>query len=498
LTSNGEPAAIGTNHLADGVGFMANAPGNLRALVASAPALQRSVRTAWFEHLLSTDPLISDNLSDFAITWINEGLVSELALAALEENSDLQTVAARTGVRDLLESAMEASELGAGGDDQQVEPMRSSYLRTSLIELLEDGPTLAAIEAVLPALWDALPPESDAWLESRFRTTVGEAALSAATLLCVDQDPDIVVLDLNSTVDDGEAQSWILERSAGGMGFLESLHERMVVDGRSFLRLVRSALLPGDLQRSDEDLTALLEHASDDEHPVWAAVSAYRGGRNGGEKARALGLLRRSLAEVGIPPVHTTVAAIIGRIARPGTSRATDEATGMLLGEWRRAEEHLGLELGVRAWQRRGLLLLKASGATLPGRGDDAGQLDAIASLLWPRGWRLRAEGLASYAPYERRLPCAPDLVLAHLEQAEARIEVTDADALQKITGQLADVGSCRVFAATGKGRELAQLVAAAATTPVDIGDIIAFARLSEYQGVDGGLVAHLDIREVL
>jgi len=498
LTSQGDPAAIGTSHLADGIGFTAEAPSNLRELVSSSPAVERSTRTAWFEHLLNTNPLISANLSEFAITWLNEGLVSELALMALEDGSSLQTVAARLSVRGLVESAVKASELGTGGEDQQVEPMRTSYLRTSLIELLEDAPTLAAIEGTLPALWSPLPPESDVWLESRFRTTVGEAALSAATLLCPDQDPDIVVLDLDSTVDDGGAQSWILERSAGGMGFLESLHERMVVDGRAFLRLVRSALLPGDLQRSDEDLTTLLAHASDARHPVWSAVASYREGQNGSDKARALALLRRTLAEVGIPPVHTTVAAIIGRIARPGTSRATDEATGMLLGEWRRAEDHLGIELGVRAWQHRGLLLLKAAGSTLPGRGDDAGQLDAISSLLWPRGWRLRADGLASYTPYERRLPCAPDLVLAHLEQAEARIEVTDADTVQKIAAQLADVGSCRIFAATGKGRELAQVVAAAATTPVDIGDIIAFPRLSEYQGVDGGLVAHLDIREML
>lgn len=498
LEQEGKPVAIGTRHLADGMGFSMVAPDDLGTLVASTPAVERSTRTAWFEHLLSNDPQVSANLSDFAITWLNEGLVSELALAALESGSDLAGVAAERNVRDLLQAAINASELGAGGDDQQAEPMRSSYLRTSLMELLDDKRTLAAIKVALPALWSPLPTEAEHWLEARFRTTLGEAALSAATLLCPDQDPDIVVLDLESTVADGEAQSWILERSAGGMGFLESLHERMVVDGRAFLRLVRSALLPGDLQRSDEDLTMLLEHASDADHRVWQAVAAYRDVQSGGEKAQALGVLRRSLAEAGIPPVHTTVAAIVGRIARPGTSHVTDEATGMLLGEWRRAEDHLGIELGVRAWQRRGLSLLGASGISLPGRSESAAQLDAIASLLWPRGWRLRADGLASYTPYERRLPCAPDLVLAHLERAEVRIDVTEKDALESIVRQLADVGACRVFASTGRGRELAQLVAAAATTPVDIGDIIAFPRLGEYQGVNGGLVAHLDIREVL
>lgn len=498
LEQEGKPVAIGTNHLADGLGFTIWAPDDLRNLVASNPAVERSARTAWFEHLLSTDSHVSANLSDFAITWLNEGLISELALAALESDTAIAGVAAERSVRDLLQAAMNASELGAGGDDQQAEPMRSSYLRTSLMELLDDKATLAAIEVALPALWSPLPTEAEHWLEARFRTTVGEAALSAATLLCTDQDPDIVVLDLESKVADGEAQSWILERSAGGMGFLESLHERMVVDGRAFLRLVRSALLPGDLQRSDEDLTMLLAQASNADHPVWQAVASYRDGQTGGEKAQALGVLRQGLAEVGIPPVHTTVAAIVGRIARPGTSHVTDEATGMLLGEWRRSEDRLGIEISVRAWQRRGLSLLDASGISLPGRGDSAAQLDAIASLLWPRGWRLRADALASYTPYERRLPCAPDLVLAHLESAEVRINVTDKDALDKIVHQLVHVGACRVFAATGSGRDLAQLVAAAATTPVDIGDIIAFPRLGEYQGVDGGLVAHLDIREVL
>lgn len=498
LTDSGAPVALGASQLADGVSLAISAPDDLRALAASLPHVDRSVRTAWFEHRLSSDPVVSATLSTFAITWINENLVSELALAALDAGSDLESAASARSVRALLEAAIAASNMGPGDDEGEVESLRSSNLQKALVELLDDRVTLAAIERTLPDLWNPLPEAAELWLAERFRTTVGEAALSAATMLCPDQDPDVIALDLHASVAAGEASTWILERSGGGMGFLESLHERMVVDGRAFLRLVRSALLPGDLQRSDEDLTVLLARAGDTDHPVWRAVAAYRAGSAGDVKARALAALRRSLADEGIPPVHTTVAAIIGRLARPGTSRATDEITGMLLGEWRRAEDHLGIELGVRAWQRRGLQLLQSAGASLPGRSDAASQRDAIASLLWPRGWRLRADGLMSYTPFEERLPAVPDLVLAHLEGAETRVDVADPDALQKVAARLAQVGSCSVFGGTGSGRALAQLVAAAATTPVDIGDIIGFPRLSEYQGVDGGLVAHLDIREVL
>lgn len=498
LTDSGAPVALGTSQLLDGISLAISAPEALRALATSLPPVNRAARTAWFEHRLSSDPVISANLSAFAITWINENLVSELALAALDAGSDLESAASARSTRALLEAAVAASDIGAGVDDGAFEPLRSNNLQKSLVELLDDRVTLAAIERTLPDLWNPLPAEVELWLAERFRTTVGEAALTAATMLCPDQDPDVVALDMHASVAEGEATTWILERSAGGMGFLESLHERMVVDGRAFLRLVRSALLPGDLQRSDEDLTVLLARASDADHPVWRAVADYRAGGTGDVKARALATLRRSLADEGIPPVHTTVAAIIGRLARPGTSRATDEITGMLLGEWRRAEDHLGIELGVRAWQRRGLQLLQSAGASLPGRSDAASQRDAIASLLWPRGWRPRADGLASYTPFEERLPAAPDLVLAHLEAAETRVDVADPDALQKITARLAQVGSCSVFGGTGSGRPLAQIIAAASTTPIDVGDIIAFPRLSEYQGVDGGLIAHLDIREVL
>jgi hypothetical protein len=497
LSENGSPVAIGTSQHTDGFTFTVAAPADLGAIVRSAPAVERAARTAWFEHCLSTHPQVSTHLSSFAVSWVNEGIVSELALAALNEETGLEQAASKRNLRDLLVAALEASDLGTASEDQDAEPLRSSYLRTSVIELLEDRDTLTAIENILPALWSPLDADAEPWLKDRYRTTVGEAALSAATLLCPDQDPDVVVLDLDAARGDG-GESWILERSAGGMGFLESLHERMVVDGRAFLRLVRSALLPGDLQRSDEDLSVLLEHASEPDHPVWCAVDAYREGQSGNDKAHALGVLRRSLADAGIPPVHTTVAAIIGRLARPGTSRETDTIAGMLLGGWRTAEEQLGIELGLRTWQRQGLRLLEGSGRVLPGRSDDVSQRDAISSLLWPRGWRLRSDGLASYTPFERRLPSAPDLVLAHLESAEQRVDITDPDALSKISVQLAQIGSCRVFGATGSGRDLAQIVATAATTPVDIGDIIAFPRLSEYQGVDGGLIAHLDIREVL
>jgi len=498
LVEDGAPTALGTSQTVDGLGFSIVAPKDLRKVARTVRSVERAARTAWFEHQLASDPLVSTNLSEFAINWINEGIVSQLALGALADGVGLEVAAEKTNVRELLLAAIATSDLGAGDEDQQGEPLRSSYLQAALRELADDHATLTAIEGLLPALWSPLPPAAEEWLQSRFRATVGEAALSAATMLCPDQDPDVVVLDLAPTVGIGDQESWILERSGGGMGFLESLHERMVVDGRAFLRLVRSALLPGDLQRSDEDLSVLLDQAGDADHPVWTAVESYRRGQSGDEKARALRMLRRSLADAGIPPVHTTVAAIIGRISRPGTSRATDEIAGMLLTEWRKAEDALGIELSARAWQRHGYQLLRNTGASLPGRSDEASQRDAIASLLWPRGWRLRSDGLASYTPFEQRLPSAPDLVLAHLETVEARVDVTDPTVVDKIATQLAKTGSCRVFAATGNGRKLAQVVAAAATTPVDIGDIITFPRLNEYQGVDGGLIAHLDIREVL
>lgn len=498
LTAAGAPVALGTRFLADGVSFAVDVPDDLRQLGASVPPVERSLRNAWFEHLLGSDARISASLSDFAVSWIHEALVGELALTALEEGVELATVADRRGAAELLRAAMKASEFGADGDDEEAEPIRSSFLRTALLELLDDPPTLAAIEEALPALWSPLPLEATDWLESRFRATVGEAALSAATLLCPDQSPDMIVLDTEAAVVDAEGQAWLLERSAGGMGFLESLHERMTVDGRAFLRLFRATLLPGDLHRVDEDLTMLLEHSTDAGHPVWTAVDAYRSALSGSGKAQALMRLRTSLAQVGVPPVHATVAALVGRIARPGTSRATDELAAFLVHEWRRAEDQLGIELGARVWQRRGLRLLQAGGNALPGRKDESAQLDAIASLLWPRGWRLRADGLASYTPFEQRLPCVPDLVLAHLDRSDVRVEVGDSDALQKVAENLAATGSCRIFAETGSSRRLAELVAAAATLAVDIGDIIAFPRLSEYQGVDGGIVAHLDIREVL
>lgn len=498
LTDGDESVAIGTGQRVDGMSLSLEIPPGLRDLAAGVPVVERAVRTSWFEHRLAGDERIGAALSDFAVAWLNENLVSELALTSLEAGSSLEEAASGCSMRDLLRAAIDASELGQGGDDQQGEPQRSSYLRSALDDLLDDAQTLAAIESILPELWRPLPIEAEEWLRERFRATVGEAALSAATLLCPDQDPDVLVLDLGGPQRDASGGAWLLERHSGGMGFLESLHERMVVDGRAFLRLVRSTLLPGDLQRSDEDLGTLLSHAAEPDHPVWQAVMGYRQARTGSEKARALARLRSGLASCGIPPVHSTVAAIVGRIARPGTSAETDAATGLLLEEWRAAEAALGIELSVRAWKRRGADLLAVNGMALPGRSDSASQQDAIASLLWPRGWRLRSDGIASYSPYEQRLPAVPELVVSHLDTVESRVDVADPEAMTQIATHLADIGACRVFAATGRSRELAQLVAAVATMPIDIGDIIAFPRLSEYQGVDGGLVAHLDIREML
>jgi hypothetical protein len=132
---------------------------------------------------------------------------------------------------------------------------------------------------------------------------------------------------------------------------------------------------------------------------------------------------------------------------RPNTSSATDAALRTLLADRFELEQRLGIEVSTRTWA------FIASGATTHdaalaiGSGPDAQQrrIDIILSLLWPTGWRVRADALQSWNPFAVLPDPLPELLRTIAPVVAPMVSIQDSDVEQRIRELLAANDQVRV-----------------------------------------------------
>lgn len=491
LRRNGESVAVGTRFLADAVAVHVAIPDDVLALAAATPEMERATRSSWFAHRIQTDERLLGTANIFQLQWIHDAVLATIAQDVVEHDQTVDQVLEASSGSELvlrgLDLVLEASDAEEGSPD--------SRLRDGLADLVASGGFADAVHDVAQDLTAAIAPPMQSWLERRFHTTVVTAALAAAELVASEHSSGECVADIAPHVgSDGEPTSWLTERSPGGAGFLEQVRIEVEEDPRRFARVVRSLLMPGPDARVDRDLRTLLTTSSVAE--VWAALEAFRRTAAPRQRRVALEELRQRMRRSGLAPTAETVSGVIARVGRPGTDRDSDEAARELATGWVDAETRLGFELDLRVWAGLGRRLLERRGMRLPGPADARAQLDAALSVLWPRGWQREADRLSVWNPFEAHLPTYPSMVLQAMSGADPHVRVPGQDVLQLVRRRLRQSGTCRVAADRGAERELASLLLALSTSPIDVGGLFAYARVADVSVTGTEHVVSVELRD--
>jgi hypothetical protein len=505
MDAAGVHVAIGAVYDVDAVRFDFGLP----SAFAQSPAGLRGLRSAFLAHVMKTDQVLLTHANVFQIDWLHEALEIMLVRAAVEAGSDLPAAFERIGPRlvDELVGTMEVMfqrvDLVAGPGEGGQPPAR---LKKRLTTLLEVDAVRDRIALLAPVLWQEVDADFQVWLRARMLATLGQAAAVAARQLCPEHDPEGLLVDVEPGVDDaGErrvGQVWLSERSIGGGGLIEALASRLRRDPLRFSRLMRKALQPSPTEVVDHQMRRLAHALADGENVLRSAVTRFRTAESQDGRVAALASLRAAMADVGVPPEHAVVAAVVNRLLRPGTSAATDAAVLLLVDRWEAEEVRLGVEIEMRTWA----FLSSASSDYDAGlAGLDAGtggrerRLDALRSLLWPRGWRLRAEGLNSWNPFaELPLP-VPEAVRDALQASggAVTVDVTDPDAEAASRGHLARDGVVLLVAGPGDSSDLATCIVSLTATPVDTDFLQLHPRTSDIEVVEGVTTVRLELTEL-
>lgn len=494
----GKPVALGSTYDVDGLQVRVALPDSIHVPDDILPGM----RSAWFKHVLMSDAGLLETLNIFRIDWLHQCLEAMLLTKAVREACSVAE--AYEGVRDSfadeLDETLNAMFRGSGVIES--ESVTLTLMGKRLKEALSRESVIARLDTLAPQYWEPDPELFASWLRERTLSTIGHAMLSAARQICPEHDPEGVIVDIEPGFDGDDrlrnGEIWLTESSIGGGGFIEALAARVRPDPRRFFRLIMRATQPSSYELVDSHLRRVIQLIN--HNPSWACLmNEFRAATDQATRVRTLNQIRDALRQAGIYGAEqSVVSALSNRVLRPGSNSATDSALGALLTEWQDEESRLGVEIPPRTWAylMRTRIDLDPGLVLVAGAGERE-RMDAIQSLLWPRGWQLRAEELQAWHPFAHNLPPAPDLLRAITTAGRPPILLTS-DIGPQVRKVLAEFGSTQVLATPHQAPDLADLLVDLSINPVVTEYLNVYPRVVEIgHQANGDVIVALELAEV-
>jgi hypothetical protein len=494
----GQPAALGSSFDVDGLRIRVNLPAD----IAVPDDLLPGLRSAWFKHVLLTDDELLGFLNSFRIDWLHQCLEAMLLTTAISEESTIAEAYAsiHDSFDDRLDETLDA--MFRASSVIESESAALSRMGARLKEALKNPAIASRLDALAPQYWSPEPTAFNRWLRERTLSTLGHATLAAARQICPEHDPEGIIVDVEPGYDAAGkprvGEIWLSESSIGGGGFIEALAARVRPDPRRLLRLILRATQPSTYELVDSHLQRVIDLTTTDQ--IWSSlVNDFRSAPDQASRVETLGRIRDGLRQSGIYGAEQSiVAALASRVLRPGSSPATDAALSTVTTEWKAEERRLGVEIPPRTWAYLMRTRIDLDpGLVLAGGDAERQRMDAVQSMLWPRGWHLRAEQLHAWNPFAENLPAAPDVLRSLAAGGDPPLLLTG-DSGMRVRQALADTGSAQVLATPDQAGELADLLVDVSVEPVETEYLNVYPRVVEIDHrTNGDVVVALELVEV-
>ncbi|WP_149361075.1 protein DpdJ [Lolliginicoccus suaedae] len=457
------------------------------------------LRSAWFYHLVISDETLLSVANVFQLIWLHDVLIGALASQALCTSSSLEE-AWKVVEYDLHERLGEFLDLLvarpglATTSGPVVGDGAPQRLRDNLRHLIADPIVLNRLRETVAALWELPRPAAHEWLSRRLRQTVGETMLAAAAKVSPAHSFDDAIVEIEPGFDEEQprvGQVWLTETTIGGGGFLESVADELSSDPSRFQRLMRASLRPGPTERVGTVLERVLDAAINT--PAMAqSFEACRTANSHRQRHRALIGLCAAMGEQGIHPMPESVSSVVNRLLLPGSDAVADRVTFESLQRWKNLEARLGIEVEQRVWT---VLDATRDGVI------DWPLLDHLRLVLWPRGWRIRADSISSRNQFAEGVPAAPEVLESMLASKGPAIVDLDSrcESAAAAVAELQSAGMVDVRVAPGLRGLLADFLASSIVVAVDAGFLQLYPRVARVRMESSGhIIASFDIPEVL
>ena len=493
----GSDAAVGFAMEVDGLRIDVSLP--KQAVSRTGTALDRALRTTYFEHLVLTDSSLAALVpSSFLREWMAQLSLCAVVTASVDVGSGLAELSG-PGLSAAMVQAARAVFGAEGPSDEPTEPIHEPGLISDVEHALADRDVLTALQRCLATLHGPLPPGALRWIHERYASTVAAGFIGAVQAMCPDVDVDALRADFELLASDDDqpfARITVSEDQPGGTGVVETAVERIVEDPRGFWAVVTSVLGPCDGERIDEALSRFLNDR--DEGHFVSEVDQVRRASTLSATTMAWASLREKMFHSGIDADQTVVSALATRLLRPGSDASVEQLCRDLLSRWDALEERLGLEVDLRvfAYIAAQLAETRRSLAAIASHTNDdpSWTVGQVVGLLWSRGSKLRASSLQSYNPYCKPPDTERLLVESIAREPIATVQFGTAGWRNDLDDLLGLGGIARIMCSdvTEVADALRQLV----TAPTAVGVLEFHPRVVAVERSHAGIAMTVDIRE--
>ncbi|WP_286158128.1 protein DpdJ [Streptomyces sp. CB03911] len=426
-------------------------------------------RTKAFMQSVAEDPRLAARANVFQLGWLSLVFLSAFTLRGAKGSTPQQTLAAlsrgawRDDVPQIIKMLYRQDQEQSDGDDGVVPRVVGD-----LQELSQQPEVCTALDELATLLLGERIVERTAELARRaYRDTFAAAALDAVLRICPDaQDGDLTV-DVVAGNGSTPETVWITETGIGGLGLVEAVAEKYGEDPHRFWKFLDASLRPNAFEHTDHRLTRLVRHVVDDEPGglVAQAMADLRGAKAAGAAATALERLRHEWTRFDGAPLHSEVAALATRLLRPGSGPQTDRTARVLLAEWERIEQLVGIEVDAR-------VVAYLAGRNLLGI-PSAMTADQVFGMLWPRGDIARNHHLHVYQPFrDNNRPAVVDRLLVAAVHSEdlPRVDLLAPDWPHRYRELLAEHGFVELYCPVANPVVLRDALLKVPLIPVDRG----------------------------
>jgi len=487
-----EPVAVGYSQDVDGFSINFKIPENI---FCGASDKQRSLRVNYFSYLFNKQSNLNIFLSDrilrvYLISLIYTSYIKEInienAFAELKQKSLDDNL---TLIQKVIDTTIGLSLSGNSTD--LVEDLRSTFSDSVIWDLLFK---------LSPVLYNEKAFDDDNWLIKVYKSTLGAAVHLALQKICPDLDLDEVLVDTELSkreLESGRYTVWFTEQGPGGLGVIEQVLDKYNRDPRKLLDMIEDCLSETNTEQVDMQLYRILEKVNNNVD-MRKTVDSIRSSNSFEKRVAALTELQVHITDMGFDAEnHCLMSCISNRLLKSGTSPDTDSCLYIIVDEWRKLEERIGIDVDIEAFAFCAVETDEIDLKFCAANNKPQTLFNSVYSMLWARGGKVRSESLNVYNPFSPMPPTERLLVRDSLTKSIRELALTNTEQFYiDLERVLEEDGIIKVKSKTSKTEELTKMIQRLIINGLDIFSLILFPRIVGIRKHNKYTYTTIDIRE--
>jgi hypothetical protein len=312
----------------------------------------RGLRSHFYLDRLRSSPALASHVDRFSVEWLHRTSLAMLLATSLRNHCGLaQAQQLLRGRRvDALNRVLAQIIPVAFDDDSS--PTAPAKLRDKLTILWSNQTVQAEVERLEQTLWEeGITPELFTWCKRRSLSAIAQAFQNSALTSTDGVSEDDLSLDVFW---DGEtdAEFFLTEASAGGLGHVEALVRTIVEAPESFPEGVRQALNFCPREQLSESMFVFLKtlNGETERGLLHTAVAKIREATDFKAVESASHGFRQALLDSGLEASRSFIVSVLSRLLRPGSNSDTDRIAYVVNALWRRRSARLGIDIDASVW----------------------------------------------------------------------------------------------------------------------------------------------------